>query len=127
MLRNGPCRGGWCDSRGAGATSIGSGRIALKVSDQLLVVTALLERRKANLLVELHGLRHCADAERIGSHFIEGRRDIYSLRTIRAAAAARTKRQTWSDLATLPLSDLGDQLERFRLAMDFESFRPEFE
>jgi len=49
--------------------------ICLKVSDQLLVVTALLERRKANLLVELHGLRHCADAERISSHFIEGHRE----------------------------------------------------
>jgi len=38
------------------------------VSNQLLIVTALLERRKANLLVKLHGLRHCADAELIEGH-----------------------------------------------------------
>ena len=61
--------------------------ICLKVSDQLLVVTAILERRKANLLVELHGLRHCADAERIGSQFIEGHRTL----RFRAAAAALYK------------------------------------
>ena len=36
--------------------------IGLEVSDQLLVVAALLERRKANLLIELHRLGHCAAA-----------------------------------------------------------------
>jgi L-asparaginase len=45
--------------------------VGLEVSDQLLVMTALLERRKANLLVEFHGLRHCADPERVGSQFVE--------------------------------------------------------
>jgi hypothetical protein len=34
--------------------------IGLEVSDQLLVMTALLERRKANLLLELHRFGHCA-------------------------------------------------------------------
>jgi hypothetical protein len=46
--------------------------IGLEVSDQFLVMTALLERRKANLLIELHRLGYCARSERIGSRFIEG-------------------------------------------------------
>jgi hypothetical protein len=50
--------------------------IGLEVSDQLLVMTALLERRKANLLLELHRFGHCAYRERISSQFIEGHRAL---------------------------------------------------
>src|SRR5690242_2108690 len=46
--------------------------IGLEVADQFLVMLALLERWKANLLIELHRLGHCADSERIGSQFTEG-------------------------------------------------------
>src|SRR5208282_5480262 len=49
-------------------------RVGLEVSDQLLVVTALLERRKANFLIELYCLRHCADPECISSQFVESHR-----------------------------------------------------
>src|SRR4029078_11846113 len=48
--------------------------IGLDVSTQLLVVIALLERGEANLLIKLHRLGHCANAERIHSQFIERHR-----------------------------------------------------
>jgi len=48
--------------------------IGLEVSHQLLVVIALLERGEANLLIKLHRLGHCANAERIHSQFIERHR-----------------------------------------------------
>src|SRR5690242_7783092 len=64
--------------------------IRLEVPDQLLVVAALLERRKANLLIELHRLRHCADSERIGSQFIQGHRTFPPCERFRAAAAVGT-------------------------------------
>jgi hypothetical protein len=43
-------------------------RIDLEVSDQLFIVSALLERRKAKLLIELDGFRHCANSERVHFH-----------------------------------------------------------
>jgi hypothetical protein len=43
--------------------------ISLEVPDQLLVMLALLERRKANLLIEFHRLGHRADTEHMGSQF----------------------------------------------------------
>src|SRR5262249_51545705 len=72
--------------------------IGLKVSDQLLVVTALLERRKANLLVELHGLCHCTDSERIGSQFIEGHWTFPPCEGFEPPLRSRTKRH-WSTLS----------------------------
>src|ERR1700730_16928532 len=45
--------------------------IALEVPDELLVLPAPLERRKAEFLVELHRLGHRADAERVGSQLVE--------------------------------------------------------
>src|SRR5437899_100955 len=45
--------------------------IALKVADQLLVLPALLKGRKAEFLIELHGLRHRANAECVGSQLVE--------------------------------------------------------
>src|SRR3954451_2010982 len=45
--------------------------ISLEIADQLLVLPALLKRRKAEFLIELHGLRNGADAERVRSQFVE--------------------------------------------------------
>src|SRR2546426_3874358 len=46
-------------------------RVGLEVADQLLVLAALLERRVAELRIQLDGLGHLADMERVGSHLIE--------------------------------------------------------
>src|SRR5262249_42779533 len=45
--------------------------VALEVADQVLVVAALVQRREADLLVELHRLGHLADIERVGPEFIK--------------------------------------------------------
>src|SRR3984893_4745003 len=45
--------------------------IALEVADQLLVLPALLKGRKPEFLIELHGLRHRANAECVGSQLVE--------------------------------------------------------
>jgi len=45
--------------------------IALKVADELLVLSALLKRRETEFLVELYCLGHRADAERVGPQFVE--------------------------------------------------------
>ena len=50
-------------------------RIGLEVSNQLFIVLALLQRRKAKLLIEFYGFRHCANSERVHSQFIESHRD----------------------------------------------------
>jgi hypothetical protein len=44
--------------------------IALEIADQVLVVTALLQRRKAELLVQFDGFGHLADIERVCSEFV---------------------------------------------------------
>src|SRR6516162_9508363 len=44
--------------------------IALKIPDELLVLPALLKRRKADLLIELYRLCHFADIQRVGSQFV---------------------------------------------------------
>src|SRR5215469_11107366 len=46
-------------------------RIGLEIPDKLLVLPALLKRREADLLIELHRLRHLADIQRVGSQFIK--------------------------------------------------------
>lgn len=46
--------------------------VGLEVADKVLVVTAFLERREAEFLVEPHSFSHCADAERVGSQLIKG-------------------------------------------------------
>src|SRR4051794_32986742 len=48
--------------------------VGLKVADELLVLSALLECWKANLLVELHGLGHCPDPQSVRSQFVKGHR-----------------------------------------------------
>src|SRR5262249_29668169 len=48
--------------------------IALEIPDKLLVLPALLERRKADLLIEFHRLCHLANMQRVGSQFIERHR-----------------------------------------------------
>ena len=45
--------------------------IALEISDELFVLPALLERREADLLIELYRLGHLADTQRIGSEFVD--------------------------------------------------------
>ena len=45
-------------------------RITLDLPDKLLVLTTLLERRKTDLLIQLHGLRHLPDIQRVGSQFV---------------------------------------------------------
>src|SRR5258708_4653061 len=46
-------------------------RVGLEVSDQLLVLTAFLERRVAQLGIQLDRLCHLADMKRVGPHFID--------------------------------------------------------
>src|SRR5712692_5273747 len=46
-------------------------RVRLEVSDQLLVLAALLERRVAELGVQLDRLAHLADVERVRSHLVD--------------------------------------------------------
>ena len=48
--------------------------VSLEIADELLVLPALLKRRKAKFLVELHGLCHRADAKGVCSQFIESHR-----------------------------------------------------
>src|SRR2546426_10657109 len=50
-------------------------RVGLEVADQLLVLAALLERRVAELRVQLDCLGHLADVKRVGSHLINCRGD----------------------------------------------------
>jgi hypothetical protein len=45
--------------------------IALEIADKLFILPALLERREADLLVELHRLCHLADMQRVGSQFVQ--------------------------------------------------------
>src|SRR3954451_20761079 len=45
--------------------------IGLEITDELLVMAALLERREPELLVELRRFRHLADMERVGSQFVQ--------------------------------------------------------
>src|SRR6516162_6849175 len=45
--------------------------IALEIADKFLVLPALLERREADLLIELRRLCHLADMQRVGSEFVE--------------------------------------------------------
>src|SRR5262245_11524689 len=47
-------------------------RIALKVADQLFVMSAFLQGREAELLVELDRFRHFFDVEGVGTKFVEG-------------------------------------------------------
>src|SRR2546422_1339485 len=49
---------------------IDGARVGLEVADQLLVLATLLERRVAELGIQLDGLAHLADLKRVGSHFI---------------------------------------------------------
>jgi hypothetical protein len=42
-------------------------RVALEIPNQLLVLTALLERREADLLIQLHRFRNLADTQRVSS------------------------------------------------------------
>ena len=46
-------------------------RIALEIPDKLLVLPALLERREADLLIELHRPCHLADMQAVGSQFVQ--------------------------------------------------------
>src|SRR6516165_8972835 len=45
--------------------------VALEVAHELLVMAALIERREAELLVELCRFRHLADVEGVGSQFVQ--------------------------------------------------------
>jgi hypothetical protein len=48
--------------------------VGLEIADELLILPALVKRRKAKFLVELHGLCHRPDAQRICSQRIESHR-----------------------------------------------------
>jgi hypothetical protein len=43
----------------------------LEIAHELLVMAALIERREAELLVELRRFRHLADVECVGSQFVQ--------------------------------------------------------
>src|SRR6516162_2803375 len=45
--------------------------VGLEVANELLVMAALLERREAELLVELRHFRHLADVECVRSQFVQ--------------------------------------------------------
>src|SRR5215469_17335814 len=45
--------------------------VGLEVAQELLVMATLLERREAELLVELRRFRHLADVECVGSQFVQ--------------------------------------------------------
>src|SRR6266705_4371984 len=45
-------------------------RVGLEIADQLLVLAAFLERRVAELGIQLDCLGHLADVKRVGSHFV---------------------------------------------------------
>ena len=45
--------------------------VGLEVAQELLVMPALLERREAELLVELRRFRHLADVECVRSQFVQ--------------------------------------------------------
>src|SRR5262245_18430494 len=47
-------------------------RIALKVTDQLFVMSPFLQGGEAKLLIELDRFRHFSDVERVGPQFVEG-------------------------------------------------------
>src|SRR6516164_8756385 len=44
--------------------------VGLEVTNEVPVVASLMECRKAELLVELYRLGHCADAQRIGPQLV---------------------------------------------------------
>src|SRR5215467_4442986 len=46
-------------------------RVGLEVADQLLVLSALLKRGKAELAVQLDRLAHLADVQRVGAQLID--------------------------------------------------------
>src|SRR5215469_7405342 len=48
--------------------------VSLEVAQELLVMVALLERRKAEFLVQLRRFRHLADVECVGSQFVQRHR-----------------------------------------------------
>ena len=45
--------------------------IGLKIADQFGIVTTLLERRKAELLVEFDRFPHFANVQGVGAHFVQ--------------------------------------------------------
>src|SRR6516164_11739984 len=76
--------------------------VALEISDKLLILPALLERRKADLLIELHRLCHLSDMQRVGSQFVKRHRksSIWVLsvinsepRSLRTAALRQRERR----------------------------------
>jgi hypothetical protein len=50
--------------------SIDRPRVGLEIPDELFVLPALLERREADLLIELYRLGHLADMQCVGSQFL---------------------------------------------------------
>src|SRR5580700_8095639 len=74
--------------------------IGLKLADQFLVMTALLERRKSNLLIELHRLGHRANPERIGSQFVEGHHALPFVDDFEPSIALRIIPHRWRNLAS---------------------------
>src|SRR5271166_542854 len=72
--------------------------IGLEVPDKFLVLASFLERREAEFLIELHGLRHCADTERVSPQFVEGHQK--SPQQSGSAATRANMRKSWN----LPLN-----------------------
>lgn len=48
--------------------------IGLEISDELFVVTTLLQGREPQFLIQLHRFAHLSDVERVGSHLVKGHR-----------------------------------------------------
>src|SRR6266446_5563197 len=57
-------------------------RVGLEIADQLLVLAAFLERRVAELGIQLDCLGHLADVKRVGPHFINRHGDPPSRRWV---------------------------------------------
>jgi hypothetical protein len=54
--------------------------VGLEVTQELFIVTALLERRKTELLIKLRRFGHLADVKCVGSHFVQKPSEILLLR-----------------------------------------------
>src|SRR5215831_13683328 len=82
--------------------------VGLEVTHELLVMAALLERREAELLVELRRFRHLADIECVRSQFVQRHQD--SLSSIFNLRQQRSRRSV--DQQVIPTATTGREVYR---------------
>src|SRR6516165_11251388 len=73
--------------------------VGLEVANELLVMAALLERREAELLVELRHFRHLADVECVRSQFVrrhQGFSFITSFISHNSGKSGTARLRTWT-------------------------------